>query len=95
MSTTETELPNPFFHSPSINEEFSEEYAIYMREFVKDCLNELAKRGYSPEGAVEFMTEDAAPSMFGRLTWSCAEACTFLHYKRQYQEYSLGFSLTF
>ena len=95
MFTKKKDKEEEFFELSSRRQDFDEKYAVYMRKFIRGCLNDLAKRGYSPETAVECITEAAAPPMFGQLTWSCAEACTFLHFKRQYREYSLGFSRNF
>ena len=95
MSEDDFESDEQFFHvSPAVLER-NDEYVNHMREFIKNCLIDLASRGYSPAGAIELLTDDPAPSMLGRLTWSCAEACTFLHFKRQYEEYCLGFNSRF
>ena len=80
------------FEEPELNEGFTEEYATYVRKFIRGCLIDLSERGYSPESAVKFMTSAPVPSTLGHLTWSCAEACTFLHFKSQYQIYCVGFS---
>ena len=90
MSWNDYEPDEQFFHSSSEREEANDNYTNQMREFIQNCLTELASRGYSPSGAIELMTDDPAPTTFGRLTWSCAEACLFLHFKHQYEEYRLG-----
>ena len=95
MPWNDYEPDEQFFHSGSEREEINDDYANQMREFIQNCLTELASRGYSPAGAIELMTDDPAPTMLGHLTWSCAEACLFLHFKQQYEEYSLGFNLRF